>query len=426
MAVSLAVALVSIALLAVVTLVITDGDFGSAGREQETSVTNVLVTTLRSTYLAAGGWRPSTLVAIGDLARTTGFGLEVNAAGRRLLDVATSQAEGRSQAFPIIVGGRQVGVAMVQYPASGLSLAETRLRDTIGVAVVTASALAAAVALVLSVIASGRLAAPVRSLTLAARRLGAGDLSSRVGSVDAPGEIGELAHAFDAMATHLEREDALRRAMVSDLAHELRTPLAVLQAELEALTVGIEEPSPAAVTSLTDEVRHLGRLVEDLGVLSAADAAGLSLRRERVDLASVAASAAARLEGRFADRGIELTTALVPTAAIADPERIEQIVVNLLSNAAKFTPPGGTVRVSVDHDATTGHVVVADTGIGIPAEEQARVFDRFFRGEGARGTTGSGVGLAVVATLAAAHGGDVQLQSAPGAGTSVTLSLPLA
>ncbi|MHB1613638.1 MAG: ATP-binding protein [Actinomycetes bacterium] len=425
MAGSLAVALVSIALLAVVTLVITDADVGSTGHEQEASVTNVLLTTLRSTYRAAGGWHQSTLAAVGQLARTTGLGLEVSASGHRLLDVATSQTEGRSRTFPIVVSGRQVGLATVQYPTSGLSLAEAKLQRKIATAVATASALATLVALVAAVIASRRLVAPVRMLTLAARRLGTGDLSSRVGELGAPGEIDELAHAFDVMATHLEREDALRRAIVADLAHELRTPLAVLQAELEALTVGVEQLSPAAVASLSDEVRRLSRLLEDLEVLAAAEAAGLSLRRQRIDLAAAARSAAARLDNRFADRGIELTTVLVPTVVVADPGRVEQMAVNLLSNAAKFTPPGGTVRLSVGHDASTARLVVTDTGIGIPVEEQGMVFDRFFRGGGARGTAGSGIGLAVVAELAAAHGGSVELQSTLGAGTTVTVSLPV-
>ncbi|MHB8325194.1 MAG: HAMP domain-containing sensor histidine kinase [Candidatus Dormibacteria bacterium] len=423
---SLAVALVSIVLLAAVILVATDADLVTAGREQEASTTHLLVTTLNSTYQAAGGWHHSTLMAVGELARTTGFGLEVSSAGHRLLDVEASQIEGPSRIFPIVVAGRRVGTATVQFPTSGLSLADAKLRRTIGTSVVAAAVLAALVAMVAAVVASRYLVAPLRLLTLAARRLGTGDLSSRVGDVAAPGEIDELAHAFDAMATHLQRQDTLRRAVVADLAHELRTPLAILQAELEALAVGVEELSPAAVVSLGEEVGRLSRLIEDLAVLSAAEAAELAPRRELIDLADVARSACARLGKRFSDQGIALSTEVASTTVLADPGRVEQMLVNLLSNAAKFTPSGGTVRVTVERRGGTGRVVVADTGVGIPLAEQGLVFNRFFRGEAARGTTGSGVGLAVVAELAAAQGGSAEVESTPGAGTTITLSLPSA
>ncbi|MHB8246055.1 MAG: HAMP domain-containing sensor histidine kinase [Acidimicrobiales bacterium] len=419
-------ALISIVLLAVVTLLAADADLGSAGSEQEKSATNVILTTLRATYEAAGTWKKSTLVAVGQLASTTGFGLEVRAGSRRLLDVATSQTEGVSRVFPIVVSGRRVGTATLQFPTSGLSRAEANLRRGIGTAVLTASALAALVALIAAVVTSRGLVTPVRQLTLATRRLGAGDLSIRVGKVRAPTEFAELAGAFDAMASHLEKQHALRRAIVTDLAHELRTPLAVLQAELEALTAGVEELTPAAVVSLSDEVRRLSRLVEDLEVLAAAEAAGLSLRREQVDLADVARRATTRWANRLSDEGIQLTTSLVPTVIMADPGRVEQVIFNLLANAARFTPRGGTVSVSVRPEGDSGLVVVSDTGIGIAVEDQGQVFERFFRGQNARGTSGSGIGLAVVAELVAAHGGEVSLDSSAEAGTTITIELPSA
>lgn len=419
------VALVSITLLTVVTLVVIDADLGVAGQERESSTTKVIVATLRSTYAAAGGWGESSLEPVGELARTTGLGLEVSAAGHQFLHVTSAGPAGRSQTFPIVVDRRQVGVATVRFPASGLSLGEAKLRHAMGVAVLAASAMAALVALTAAAVASRHLVAPVRSLTVAARRLGQGDLSSRVGPVVAPREIEELARAFDGMASHLERADTLRRAIVADLAHELRTPLAVLQAELEALAVGVEELSPAALSSLEDELSRLSRLVEDLEVLAAAQAAGLSLQRVNVDLASVAAKAARRVKTRFSERALELSMDLVATMVSADPGRVEQMVVNLLSNAAKFTPLGGRVRLSVDHDSKAARVTVADTGVGIPFQEQTRVFERFFRGAAARGVPGSGVGLAVVAELAAAHGASVDIESAPGVGTTITLSFPM-
>lgn len=421
---SLAVALLSIALLVAVILVVTDADLGSASRDEEAATTGVVVETLGTTYLAAGGWHASTLHAVGDLALATGFGLRVDSGGRQLLLVAPSGPGGPARNYPIVVGGRLVGTATVSYPASGLSVTESRLRSAISTALVAASALAALVALAAAVLASRWLVAPVRSLTVAARRLGGGNLSARVGKVAAGGEIEELARAFDVMAEHLQREDTLRRALVADVAHELRTPVAVLQAELEALAVGVEELSPAAVASLGEEVRRLARLVEDLGVLAAAEEAGLTLRRERIDLAEVAAGVATRLAPRFAAAGVELVTELEPAVVLADWGRVEQMVTNVLSNAAKFTPAGGRVHLAVGQGTGEAYVSVADTGVGIPEEEQPYVFERFYRGRAARSAPGSGVGLAVVAELVAAHGGRAALESAPGEGTTVTLNFP--
>ncbi len=422
---TLAVALASIVMLVVVTLVVTNADLANAGREKERTTTNELVATVGAAYQPAGGWDPATLAAVGQLARTTGFGIQVRSVGHSVLEVAASQAQGQSRTLPVVVAGRQIATATIQFPASGLSLEEISLRHTISTTVASASILAALVALAAAVLISRRIVAPIRSLTRAARRLGTGDLKSRVGNITAPGEIKELANAFDAMAAHLEREDTLRRVIVADLAHELRTPVAVLQAELEAITVGLEELSPTAVRSLSEEVHRLGRLVEDLEVLASAEAATLTLLPVTVDLADVACSAATRLSASFAERGLELSTDAIPTAVIGDPDRLEQIVVNLLSNAAKFTPFGGRVRLTVDQHGAVGRLAVADTGLGIPPGEQAMVFERFFRGQGAAGTGGSGVGLAVVTELVAAHGGHVELKSAPGKGTTVTVCIPL-
>ncbi|MHB1928842.1 MAG: HAMP domain-containing sensor histidine kinase [Acidimicrobiales bacterium] len=287
-----------------------------------------------------------------------------------------------------------------------------------------AAGLALLVALGASVLGSRRLVAPVRSLTLATRRLTAGDRASRVGEIHATGEVAELATAFDSMAEKLEREDALRVALVADLAHELRTPLSVLQALLEALALGVVSLDHDAVASLSEEVGQLSRLIEDLRVLSAAEAAGLSLHSERVDLARVASNAIARLTPRFVKKEVGLSVSLTPAEMYGDPTRLEQIVVNLLSNAVKFTPSGGKVRVSVDNEGSHRRIVVADTGRGIAVEEQGMVFDRFFRGTASRDTSGSGVGLAVVAALVAAHGGSVDLDSSPGSGSTFTVRLP--
>ena len=189
------------------------------------------------------------------------------------------------------------------FPHGGLTPAERKLRSDLVTAVAVSAVIAAAVALVVAVFVAKGLVRPIRRLSEAAHALGSGTTSIRVGEQNGPGELVELAGAFDSMAASLERHEQLRQEMVADVAHELRTPVAILQAETEALVDGVSVPTPEALVSLHDESLRLGRMVQDLQTLASADAAGLSLERSEVDLAAVAARAADSLEGRFSSPG---------------------------------------------------------------------------------------------------------------------------
>jgi signal transduction histidine kinase len=247
----------------------------------------------------------------------------------------------------------------------------------------------------------------------------------RFGEPGAPGELGELGRAFDSMAAALERHEELRQSMVADVAHELRTPVTILQVETESLVDGTRAPTPTALISLHDESVRLGRLVEDFQVLASADAAGLRLDRSRVDLATVVAGVADSLESRFVTSGVRLERGLSPAVVWADPSRLRQVVANLLANAAKFTPSGGTVSLLVVADQHCARLEVTDTGPGLAPEERDQVFERFFRGSAGQKTGGSGIGLAVVRDLVEAHGGQVKAESAQPGGAKFVVSLPL-
>ncbi len=253
-----------------------------------------------------------------------------------------------------------------------------------------------------------------------------GDRSARAGEIKAPGELRELAAAFDHMADTLDYEDKIRRDLVASVAHELRTPVAVLQAGHEALLDGVTEPSPEELGSLRDEVLRLARMVDDLQTMAAADAAVLQLTRERRDLAGIAGAAADSLARRFEAAEVTLDRELAPAPVLADERWMHQVVTNLLGNALKFTPAGGTVTIRTRQDGRDAVLEVADTGIGIPADELPRIFDRFWRGQAAARTSGSGIGLAIAAELAWAHGGTLTAASQPGDGTRLTLTLPSA
>ena len=226
------------------------------------------------------------------------------------------------------------------------------------------------------------------------------------------------------MADALELEDELRRVLVADVAHELRTPLAILQATTEAMADGITEPTAATLSSLHDETLRLGRIVEDLEVLASAEAAELSMEFKPVDLALVAGEAADALEGQLVSAGLSLTRDLEPAVVRGDKNRLHQVVTNLLTNAIKFTSAGGAVSVSVSMRDRVARIVVEDSGRGIPPDDLDHVFDRFWRGPDVRHTAGSGVGLAVVQELVRAHKGEVSVSSREGFGATFVVTIP--
>ncbi|HEX6208184.1 MAG TPA: HAMP domain-containing sensor histidine kinase [Actinomycetota bacterium] len=331
-------------------------------------------------------------------------------------------ALGPERRLPVIVRGDRMGVAVVRLPQAGVLPSDLAFRASINRLLLYGGAAAAAVALALGIILARRATAPARALTRAARSLAEGDRSRRIAS-GARDEFGEMAAAFDQMAEALEEQDRLRRSFAADVAHELRTPLSILRSEVEALQDGVRSAGPETFGSLHEEVLRLSRLVADLETMAAADAAGFSLKRERVDLGAVARSVVSEMAGAFESAGVGIRVEAGDVEVDADPVRVRQMLGNLLSNAMKFTPVGGEVRVEVSAQDGCAVLRVADTGPGIPAEEIPRVFDRFFRGAGVR-AGGSGVGLAVVRELARAHGGEVEVASRPGEGTAFTIRLP--
>ena len=392
------------------------------------------VAALDSAYAASGSWRnadllpASTLAANGgaSLALRDAAGLEVplGSAARAVVVPAAERARppGPARDVPLIVGGRRVGTAVVRFLV-GTPVAERRVRRALGRTVLIGGLVATLVAIAVGLAVAGVITRPLRRLTVAARSLSRGDLSARGGSADAPAELGELGRAFDEMAETIEREDTLRRAFAADVAHELRTPLAIAQGELEAMIDGLEAPSPARLGSLHEELLRLGRIVEDVETLAAAEGARFRLERRQLDLAELARGALEQLQPRAESAHITLTRRLAPAPVLGDPARLEQVVRNLLANAIKFTPAGGSVEVAVGVRGTIAELVVADSGPGIPERERPHVFERFWRGAAASGTPGSGIGLAVAAEIVRAHDGSLVLESAPAGGARFVVTL---
>ena len=335
-------------------------------------------------------------------------------------------AAGPQSSEPVLVNGRQVGTVLLGLTGSGLGAADTVLRTALLRAIAGAAGLAALLALLTGLGVARRITRPVARLITVTRAMAGGDRSARAGELSGPSELRELAAAFDHMADTLDYEDTIRRDLVASVAHELRTPVAVLQAGHEALLDGVIDASPGELASLRDEVLRLARMVDDLQTMAAADAAVLHLTRERRDLADIADAAADSLARRFEAAEITLERRLAAAPVLADERWMYQVVTNLLGNALKFTPAGGTVTIRTMQHGADAVLEVADTGVGIPAGELPRIFDRFWRGHAAAQTSGSGIGLAIAAELTSAHGGTLTADSQPGQGTRFTLTLPLA
>lgn len=337
-------------------------------------------------------------------------------------DTVAADAGTETVTVPIVVGGQQVGSARLTLPTAP-DPTVAAARDALLHNVVVGAALAVALAAVAAAFVARWMSQPVAALTAATRAFAAGDPRAEQLVRTGPGELGDLATAFTSMAARVRRQDELRRSVVADVAHELRTPVTVLRGQTEALLDGIASPTPDTLVSLHDEVLRLERLTDDLATLSAADAAGLSLHTEPVDLGALVRRAVGSLATAFDDADVAVQVGVDDVVVDGDDTRLTQVVTNLLTNAAKFTPGGGTVTISVTQDGPDAVLTVEDTGPGIPAEELRHVFDRFWRGRSARPHRGTGIGLAVVDALVAAHGGSVRADSPPGAGARFTVRL---
>ncbi|HEV8672085.1 MAG TPA: ATP-binding protein [Candidatus Limnocylindria bacterium] len=269
-----------------------------------------------------------------------------------------------------------------------------------------------------------RLVAPLGDLIEAAESVEAGSYGTRV-RPRGPRELRALARAFNAMSERLETSEEQRRRLLADVTHELRTPLTIMQGNLEALLDGVHPADAEHLDPILDETRVLSRLVDDLRTLSLAEAGALTLHREPTDVGELLADAVASFRTQADGAGITLVTTIdgaLPHVEL-DPVRMREVLSNLLSNALRYTPRGGTVRVGGAAEIGQVRLIVRDSGPGIPAELLPHVFDRFYKSEDSRG---AGLGLAIAKSLVVAHGGQIEASSAPGQGAEMRITLPVA
>jgi len=414
------------------------GRFDTYLDQQRSARVSQLATAFTAAYEPDDGWQQDRLDRLAPLVAMSGAEVRlVDASGESVWllrdsqmgpemaqmhrDMGSAGALTPQQRISLTMGGRRIGDLYLALPEGTVPLADREFRRSVNWLLLLGGLGAGSIGVGAGVIASRRTVRPITELTSAARDLQAGDRQRRA-EVAGSDEIAELARAFNDLVDSVEREDAVRRAFAADVAHELRTPLAVLRSELEAVQDGVVEPAPALFSSLHDETLRLGRLTADLETMTSADSVEFDLHRRPVDLADVVARAGAALSHRFAEGQLRLILSTEPAAVSGDEVRLQQVVTNLLTNTLKFVPPGGSVTVSTRTMDGRAELDVHDDGPGISRDDLAHVFERFYRGHQVR-TGGSGIGLAVVAALVHAHGGEVTVVNLPDGGASFRIRL---
>ena len=300
---------------------------------------------------------------------------------------------------------------------------QTRALYLIGGAILV---LAAIVAFLLS----KHLLAPIRKLTIGTQALASRELNTRI-EVESGDELGQLAVDFNTMAQALEQYERLRQQWISDIAHELRTPLSILSGEVEALQDGVREVNPDTLDSLRSEARHLSKIVTDLHELSLADAGVFSIKKEPLDPAPVLIETLSHFQIRFEENQITVENRMVndaPTTVIGDADRLQQLFSNLLENTLRYADSPGTLQIWQKHTENRWILFFEDSGPGVPAEALERVFDRLYRVDKSRSRMqgGSGLGLSICKSIVNALGGEIRAVNAASGGLRIEIELPLA
>ncbi len=340
----------------------------------------------------------------------------------------TLSASQRKQAIPIEVDGETVGYLLVSAGREGASSGPAQaFLQLITQSLLQAGIVAGLLGLVLGVIIARHLSKPLNHLAEAAHRLSQGDLSQRV-PVSGSDEVVEVMTAFNEMAEELQRSETLRRNMIADIAHELRTPLSVIQGNLQAMLDGVYPLTREEIAQVYDETLLLNRLVSDLRSLTQAEAGQLHLNLVPVSPGELVAGVAEMFRDAARAKDIRLQTHVASDlpAIMADPDRLRQVFGNLISNALRHTPAGGRITLGAQVTDDAVQFSVSDTGPGLTPDEQAQAFERFWRADASRSRDGggSGLGLTIARYLVEAHGGKIGVESAPGQGARFWFTIP--
>jgi signal transduction histidine kinase len=435
----LLVALAGVAVVALLANRATTTGFNRFLLAEEGTTWSDLTVRLGDSYARTGDWSEAEAILSSVVGPGRGGGgiqlTLVDNAGQTIATSGMRRGQGQGvepQPLPVIAGGETVATLFVSAPGMGNSRAAEQYLTEVNQAIWLGGLAAVVLALLLGAWLAYRLTRPLRELTAATEEMAAGRLQQAV-AVHDEGEMGQLAAGFNRMAESLAAAEGLRRQMLADVAHELRTPLSVLRGQLEAMLDGVFPLTAENVGVAYEETILLGRLVDDLRTLSLAEAGQLPLSRRAVDPSEALVRAAAAFAPLYESEGVVLR--VEPAAGLppvwADGERLEQVFGNLLANALRYAPQGSAtqpeVRLSAAEMGNEVRFTIADNGPGLSEEAQAHVFDRFWRGDPSRNRAqgGSGLGLAISRAIVESHGGRIQVESRAGQGTAFHLALPV-
>ncbi len=432
--VRLALAFVTVALAAIVvnaaiSAEILGADIGRVVEQQENSLASAAALTSGAAFQRMG-WARADLDPVYMLVGRAGAAVRVRDMAGQPVGSSPEFAgfpSGYARTRPVVVQGRRVGSVTTRFSAKAVGEIARDFEARRWRSRLIAAGVAALIAFMVSLVVARAITGPLEAMLEAVRARGAGRRFVRVEEVRGVGVVRELLESFNQTSLALDEQDRLQRNLVADVAHELRTPVAVLQASHEAMLDGVTDPTPETLESLREEVQRLARMVDDLQRLAAAESAALQLKLVPHDLSAVAAEAAANLRDAFGVAGVSLEQRLAKVRVRCDTARMREVVSNLLTNALRFTSAGSRVVLEAGPvDGTRlGMVRVSDTGIGIPPDELPHVTERFFRGvRSPEMAAGSGIGMTIVEELVHAHSGELAIASEPGRGTQVTITLP--
>jgi len=329
---------------------------------------------------------------------------------------------------PIVHDNKTVGYVGLLPPKQFLSPHQVQFLQHQKLALITAVLGLVLVVMVFSLPLARRLVRPISNIAAATRELASGEYGVRV-PVTSSDELGRLARSFNTMAIALEKNEKARRQWVADISHELRTPIAVLLGEIEALLEGVRDTTPEAIRSLHTEVIRLHRLVDDLHQLTLSDLGALTYRKEDLDLVKVLTDSTDAYRAEFARKGIALTTDIphgCEAGVFADRERLQQLFSNLFGNSLKYTDKGGNLVVRVRCDSGRATIDFEDSAPGVPGEDLEKLFDRLYRAEASRNRTlgGAGLGLPICRNIVEAHDGTITAHASSLGGLLMRVSLP--
>lgn len=333
-----------------------------------------------------------------------------------------------NQRVAIIVNQQVVGYVLVTGRPPSPGPLETRYLDRTNQALILAALGAMVIAVLLALILARTITRPVRDLTLASSAMAKGQLNQQV-QVRSKDELGELTKTFNKMSADLEHSNQLRQQMTADIAHDLRTPLSVIIGYLEGLKDGVIKPNTKRFTAMYDEALYLQRLVEDLRTLSLADSGELSMTKLPVQPGELIERLTSSFQHQADQNHISLKTSIESDlpSIYADPERLQEALGNLVTNALRYTPQGGEINLSASRDGDHVCITVKDNGAGIAPDDLPHIFERFYRGDDSRQEGGSGLGLAIAKSIIELQGGKIAATSdGPGTGSVFTIKILIA